>query len=95
MTDTAIMQLLPTTPPREVYCAAADDPELHPTFITYRRVSVDPEELGEWGFDIGAGKRRYRWGGLCRCTSCGEEFYTGWNTGAASDLSPDLAGATH
>lgn len=80
MTDTAIMQLLPTRPPHEVRRAAADDPELHPTFITYRRVSVDPEELGEWRLDIGAGKRRYRWGGLCRCTSCGEEFYTGWHS---------------
>lgn len=86
MTDNEIIRLLPTQPPREVYRAAADDPELNPSFITFKRVSVETGRI-EWqelmtpeDFDRIAKASKRRWGALCHCTFCEENFYTGWHS---------------
>lgn len=47
MTDKEIIRLLPTQPPREVVKAAMECPELHPSFITFKRVSVETGRI-EW-----------------------------------------------
>ena len=86
MTDKEIIRLLPTQPPCEVLKATMECPELHPSFITFKRVSVETGRI-EWqelmtpeDIDRIAKASKRRWGALCHCTFCGENFYTGWHS---------------
>lgn len=47
MTDKEIIRLLPTQPLCEVLKATMECPELHPSFITFKRVSVETGRI-EW-----------------------------------------------
>lgn len=47
MTDNEIIRILPTQPPHEVLKAAMECPELHPSFISFKRVSVETGQT-EW-----------------------------------------------
>ena len=47
MTDNEIIRILPTLPPHEVLKAAMECPELHPSFISFKRVSVETGQT-EW-----------------------------------------------
>ena len=86
MTDKEIIRLLPTQPLCEVLKATMECPELHPSFITFKRVSVETGRI-EWqelmtpeDIDRIAKASKRRWGALCHCTFCGENFYTGWHS---------------
>ena len=86
MTDNEIIRILPTLPPHEVLKAAMECPELHPSFISFKRVSVETGRI-EWqelmtpeDIDRIAKASKRRWGALCHCTFCGENFYTGWHS---------------
>ena len=86
MTDNEIIRILPTQPPHEVLKAAMECPELHPSFISFKRVSVETGQT-EWqelmtpeDFDRAKKSKKRRWGALCNCTFCGENFYTGWHS---------------
>ena len=81
MTDNEIIRILPTLPPHEVLKAAMECPELHPSFISFKRVSVETGRI-EWqelmtpeDIDRIAKASKRRWGALCHCTFCGENFY--------------------
>ena len=74
MTDKEIIRLLPTQPPCEVLKATMECPELHPSFITFKRVSVETGRI-EWqelmtpeDIDRIAKASKRRWGALCHCT---------------------------
>lgn len=86
MTDNEIIRLLPTQPPRAVVEAARDCPDLKPSFITFKRVSVEVGRV-EWqelmtpeDIDRVTKGTKYRWGARCLCGNCGDEFYTGWHS---------------
>lgn len=86
MTDNEIIRLLPTQPPHEILKAAMECPELRPSFISFKRVSVETGQT-EWqelmtpeDIDRVAKGTKYRWGARCCCGNCGDEFYTGWHS---------------
>lgn len=85
MTTEEIIKLLPTSQSVLVR-RHANASQLGGEYIIYRRESVEvgPEELCFESPEYTAErmkKTKRHWGGYCTCTSCGEDFITGWRDG--------------
>ena len=76
-----LLKALPETPDRKTVVFAQQLEEINPPLIIYARESVPVEDfylMTVFGSED-AGERH--WGAECRCTACGDDFYTGWMDG--------------
>ena len=76
-----LLEALPEKPDDKTVRFAQELEEINPPLIIYARESVPVEDfylMTAFGSE-GTGERH--WGAECRCTACGEDFYTGWMDG--------------
>ncbi len=93
MTDKEIIRLLPNVAPYQIKEKAFESGNLDRDFIIYKRESIEvappPGEImkpEDWQRMNKETKRH--WAAHCTCSSCGEDFYTGWHSNG--DLSGPL-----
>lgn len=85
MTDKEIIRLLPNVAPYQVEKKAFESGNLDRDFIIYKRESIEvappPGEImtpEDWQRMNKETKRH--WAAHCTCSSCGNDFYTGWHS---------------
>ena len=75
-----ILQMLPVEPREEMMRWAAKelDRQLGLHLLTYKRAQYIPED-GEIGWPLYQTEEpRPKWAARCKCSACGEEWYSAW-----------------
>lgn len=93
MTDKEIIRLLPYEAPYQVKRKAFENGTLSTRFIIYKRESIEVgptpgEIMFPDDYEQMRKETKRHWAAHCTCSSCGEDFYTGWHS--HGDLSGPL-----